>query len=156
MEHNKDFEDLLLSLNSAKAKFMLVGAYAVIYHTEPRYTKDLDIWIQSSEANAKKVLAALNEFGAPVKNISIADLTNPRMVYQIGIEPNRIDILMGISGVEFLKAWKRRKSTHYGNARVHILCIEDLILNKKTAGRPSDLLDVERLKEKLKFLKSKT
>lgn len=142
---NKDFEDLLRCLNQEKTEFIIVGAYAVIFYTEPRYTKDIDFWINPTTENAQKVLSALKKFGAPTKNLTVEDLTNNNMVYQIGIEPNRIDIIMNIAGVNFSDAWKKKNPTSYGNEKAYILDLNDLIKAKKKAGRPRDLLDLEKL-----------
>jgi hypothetical protein len=93
MNGNRDFRDLLQCLNEAGARYLIVGAYAVIYHSEPRYTKDLDIWTEPTPDNAGRVWNALVQFGAPLADLTIADLTNPDVVFQMGIEPNRIDII---------------------------------------------------------------
>jgi hypothetical protein len=145
MPFNKDFEELFHLLNSAQAKYLVVGAYAVIFHTEPRYTKDIDVWVQSDSENADKVYEALRRFGAPLGDLTIKDLSRPTTVYQIGVEPNRIDILTGISGVSFEKAWQRRKKDYYGDERIFLLDLKDIIKAKKAAGRKQDLLDLEVL-----------
>lgn len=145
MAVNKDFENLLHLLNSVDAKYLVSGAYAVIYYTEPRYTKDIDIWIDPTPQNAIKVYEALKKFGAPVKNLTIADLTNSGMVYQIGIEPNRIDILMGIGSLAFAEAWKKRRMSYYGKEKIFLLSLPHLIRAKKEAGRPRDKLDLDLL-----------
>lgn len=145
MAINKDFEDLLRSLNSVRAKYLVVGAYAVIFYAEPRYTKDIDFWIQPTPDNARKVYQALRRFGAPVKGLTIKDLINPNMVYQIGIEPNRIDILMGIRGLSFDQAWKNRRVSRYGREKIYILDREDLIQAKKRTGRLQDQMDLQLL-----------
>ncbi len=151
MAVNKDFEDLLHALNQEKAKFLVVGAHAVICYTEPRFTKDLDIWIQTKTDNAKKVFNALQTFGAPLKNLTYEDFLKGDMVFQIGMDPNRIDILMGVEALDFDKAWKNKKSSKYGKEKIYILSVNDLIKNKKKLGRLQDKLDLERLK---KFLKN--
>ncbi len=145
MELNKDFEDLLHLLNSGHVRYLVVGAYAVIFHTEPRYTKDLDIWIDPTRKNAQKVYQALKSFGAPLQALTLEDLMNPKMVYQVGVEPNRIDVLMGIGKIPFQKAWKQKKVDHYGQEKMYILGLEDTIQAKKIAGRPQDQLDLEGL-----------
>lgn len=145
MPINKDFEDLLHHLNTAQAKYLVAGAYAVIFHTEPRYTKDLDIWIQPTRENAEKVYKALKNFGAPLQNLSIEDLMNPKMVYQIGIEPNRIDILMGVGKFPFEEAWRNRVTDRYGKEKIGVLGLQDTIRAKKIAGRPKDKLDLKIL-----------
>ena len=97
MPVNPDYRDLFRIFFEEKAEYLIVGAYAVTYYAEPRYTKDLDILIRPSLENAKKAWAALERFDAPLTDISAADLTNPDLVYQIGVEPNRIDVLMSLS-----------------------------------------------------------
>lgn len=146
MDINPDFRDLLRDLSDAGVRYLVVGAHALIYHTEPRYTKDLDIWVEPTEANAARVWRALNRFGAPVAGVKPADFTDPNLVYQIGIEPNRIDVMMGVQGVTFKTAWRRRIRTTYGEVRVYVLSREDLVRAKRSAGRPQDLLDLDRLK----------
>ncbi len=146
MDVNFDFRDLLRDLSDARVRFLVVGAHALAYHTEPRYTKDLDLWVEPTEANAARVWSALNRFGAPVADVKPADFANPDLVYQIGVEPNRIDVLMGVQGVSFENAWRRRVRTTYGDVPVYLLSREDLIRTKRAAGRPQDLLDLDRLK----------
>ncbi len=145
MNGNRDFRDLLQCLNEAGARYLIVGAYAVIYHTEPRYTKDLDIWAEPTPENAEKVWRALARFGAPLTDIAISDLYNPDMIYQIGVEPNRIDIIMGIEGLQFSEAWKNRVVDSYDDQPLSILSLEDILKAKQAAGRPRDLLDIEVL-----------
>ena len=147
MRVNKDFEELFHLLNSVQARYLIVGAYAVIFHTEPRYTKDIDVWVQADSDNADKVYEALRRFGAPLRDLTIGDLRNPTTVYQIGVEPNRIDILTGIGGVSFEKAWKRKKRDYYGRERIFLLNLKDVIKAKKSAGRKRDLLDLEVLSQ---------
>jgi hypothetical protein len=150
MAVNPDFRDLFSALNAAEARFLVVGAYAVIHHTDPRYTKDLDVWVEPEPGNAARVFEALATFGAPLAELTLADLCNPEMVFQIGIEPNRIDILMGLEGVSFFAAWEGSASSTYGGEPIRILGIQDLLVAKRAAGRPQDLLDVERLELALK------
>ena len=104
MEINPDFQDLLQSLNEENAEYLIVGAYAVMFYTEPRFTKDLGIWINPTLENAQKIWRALLNFGAPLNDISLRDFYNKEMIYQIGIAPNRIDIIMDVAGVSFVKA----------------------------------------------------
>lgn len=145
MPVNNDFKDLLRFLNQEKAEYLIVGAYAVIFYTEPRYTKDIDIWVRPEQENARKVLDALKKFGAPVSELTVADLSNPAMMYQLGIEPNRIDILMDVEGLKFSGAWKNRVASRYDNEKIFLLSINDLIKSKKKAGRPQDNLDLVKL-----------
>lgn len=150
---NSDLIDLLRLLNENQVKYLIVGAYAVIYYAEPRYTKDLDIWVEPSKKNAQKLWKALSEFGAPLENVTVADFQNPEIVFQIGVEPNRIDILMGIEGLTFKTAWKRRLKIQFDSVKVSILSIDDLITSKKMAGRLQDKLDLKYLKKAKNRLK---
>jgi hypothetical protein len=147
MNGNRDFRDLVQCLNDGGAKFLIVGAYAVIYHSEPRYTKDLDIWVEPTPPNAQKVWAALVKFGAPLDDLTVADLSNPDIVFQMGIEPNRIDIIMDVEGLRFAEAWENRVASTYEDQPVFVLSYDDTVHAKKTAGRDEDLLDVKRLEK---------
>ena len=145
MNGNHDFRDLLQCLNEADARYLIVGAYAVIFHTEPRYTKDLDIWADPAPENARKTWNALVRFGAPLADLTLADLSNPDIVFQIGIEPNRVDILLDVEGLIFQEAWERRATGAYEDQKVFVLSYEDTVHAKKAAGREQDLLDAHRL-----------
>jgi hypothetical protein len=144
---NQDYEDLFRVLNERRVKYLVVGAYAVIYYAEPRYTKDLDVWVEPTHENASRVWKALAEFGAPLEDISVDDFINPELIYQIGVEPNRIDIMMAVPGVEFAGAWNRRVTSSYGRETINILDLDDLIHAKKTTDRDSDRLDLKLLDE---------
>jgi len=147
VSHNKDFKDLFKLLNEEHVDYLIVGAHAVIYYTEPRYTKDMDVWIAPTRDNAKKIWKALSQFGAPLANISIDDFTNEDLVYQIGVAPNRIDILMGISGIEFKEANKNRVQTTYAGETIYLLSKDDLIKAKRASNRKQDQLDIEKLQD---------
>lgn len=142
---NPDFLDLLRSLCDAEARFLVVGAYAVSFHAEPRATGDLDIWVEPTPENARRVYAALAAFGAPLDDLGVDDLADPRIVFQMGVAPRRIDILTAITGVGFAEAWPDRAEASYGGVRFPILGRDALIKNKRALGRPKDLLDVELL-----------
>ena len=153
MDVNPDYKDLLRILNSYHVRYLVIGAHALAFYTEPRYTKDLDVWIEPTPENAQHVLTALQEFGAPAGDLTLNDLTDPKMVYQIGVAPNRIDILTSISGVRFFTAWQNRVKTKYGDTPIHIISVKDFLRNKKAAGRPQDLLDLTLLQDAMNFLK---
>ncbi len=147
MPANQDFKELFKTFNDENVEYLVVGAYAVIYYTKPRYTKDLDIWINPTHENALRVYNALKKFGAPLIDIRPESFTDPALIYQIGIEPNRIDIIMSITGCEFSRAWNSRSSSTYEDIPIHILSKEDLIKAKKATGRPRDMLDVQLLED---------
>jgi len=145
MPANSDFKELLKLLDDEKVEYLIVGAHAVIFYTEPRYTKDIDIWVNPTPENSVRVWNALKEFGAPLADISAPSFADPNLVYQMGVAPNRIDITMGIDGVDFESAWAAKVESTYDDVPIYILSKEDLIRNKKAMGRPQDLLDLDRL-----------
>jgi hypothetical protein len=145
MATNPDFRDLLSALSAEGADFIIVGAHAVMFYTTPRYTKDLDVWVRPTRDNAERVHRALRAFGAPVIDLTVDDLATPGTIFQIGIEPNRVDIITSIEGVTFDEAWSRRVSSTYGGVAIALLSVPDLLTNKRAVGRRQDLLDVERL-----------
>ena len=147
MHLSSDYEDLFKTLNGYKIKYLIVGAYAVIYYTEPRYTKDIDVWVFPDLNDHQKVYAALKKFGAPLSGINPQDFQNKKLIYQIGIAPVRVDIKMDIEGVDFKMAWKNRKKILFGKTPVYLMGIKDLIKAKKKMGRPQDLLDIQKLLE---------
>jgi len=145
----EDFRDLLIELVKAKARFLIVGAHALGVHGVPRATVDLDIWIDASQENAKRVWAALAAFGAPLDTLQVreADLTQPDVVAQFGLPPYRIDIMTGVSGISFDEAWPERVEELFEDVRVPFLGREALIRNKRASGRTKDLADLEALGE---------
>lgn len=143
---NSDFKDLLRAFNDAKVKYLVVGGYAYAEHVEPRYTKDLDVWIERSEENAERVLDALRIFGAPLRELSKNDLTAPGTFYQIGLPPNRIDIITQLEEMEFVPCWERRKTVSVGDLAVEYISLDDLIENKERTARPHDLADAKHLR----------
>lgn len=146
MNGNGDFRDLFQCLNEAGVKYLVVGAYAVIYHSEPRYTKDMNVWVEATPGNARKVWDALVKFGAPLGDLSVDDLCNPDVIFQMGMIPNRIDIIMDVEGLHFVEAWEKRVASTYDDQPIFVLSHDDTIVAKRTAGREQDLLDVKRLK----------
>ena len=142
---NSDFSDLLRLFNANQVKYLVIGGYALIQYAEPRYTKDLDIWISVDMTNAQAVYRALREFGAPLAGLTAADFTHEGHFYQMGVPPVRVDILMGIPGVSFAEAWSHRMEVDFDGLVVSFIGRDDLIAAKRAAGRPQDLLDVEQL-----------
>ena len=146
---NSDFKDLLRAFNEAGVKYLIVGGYAYAEHVEPRYTKDLDVWIERTADNAMSVLAALRSFGAPLRELSKDDLTSAGTFYQIGLPPNRIDIITQLVEMDFAQCWQRRKTVSIGELTVEYIAIDDLIENKERTARPHDLADAEHLRTAL-------
>ena len=142
---NRDFAEMLSALSEAGARFLIVGAHALAAHGAPRATGDLDIWVSPTPANARRVMQALTAFGAPLHDLTLDDLTRSDTVFQIGVPPSRVDILTGVSGVQFDDAWLRRVPLDVEGAAVSVISREDFIRNKRATGRPKDLADIEAL-----------
>jgi hypothetical protein len=142
---NRDFAEMLAALCDTGADFMVIGAHAVAVHGRPRATGDLHIWIRSTPENAARVWEALVAFGAPLHDLTRDDLTSDDLVFQIGVPPTRIDILTSISGVTFEDSWSRRTTVQLSGLTVPVIGRDDLVKNKKAAGRPRDLADLAEL-----------
>ena len=143
---SSDFKELLSLLNAYRVKYLLVGGYAVIYYTEPRYTGDIDIFVEVSESNARKLYTVLKKFGAPLDRYIPEDFMAPGYFFQIGVPPNRIDILMSMKGVSFERAWSNRKRIKFIGVNCNLVSLEDLIAAKQAAGRSKDKLDLKGLR----------
>ncbi len=143
---NSDFSDLLSLFNAKRVRYMVIGGYAVVQHAEPRFTNDLDLLVGTDTSNADAVYSALRDFGAPLSGMAPGDFREEGYFYQMGAPPNRVDILMGIPGVEFKAAWKRRVEVDFDGLTVPFISREDLIKAKQAAGRPQDLVDLQALR----------
>lgn len=146
MLQSRDFKDLLNVLEKHDVRYLVVGGYAVMLYSEPRWTKDLDIWIALDLPNARAVFRALQEFGAPLAGLTEQDFTAPGYFYQMGNPPLRVDVMMDIPGGNFEAAWGRRRTIMLGGSKVHFIGREDLIAVKLAAGREQDLRDVEAIR----------
>ena len=144
---NPNFKDMLLALNDAGAEYLVVGAYALAVHGNVRATGDIDIWVRPTAENASKVWQALEVFRAPKRNLSLEDLCDPDVVYQVGVAPFRIDFLTSIDGVTFDDAWANRRDTTFDGVHIMVIGRNELIENKKVSGRPKDLADAAWLEE---------
>ncbi len=145
MQPNSDLIDLLLALNAAGAKYLIVGGYAFAYHGRIRATKDADVFVGSDPENAARVWCALVAFGAPLSELRRKDLRSKGTFFIMGRAPNQIDIITEIDGVSFEEAWDRRIAATIANVPVAYLSRNDLIANKTAAGRPQDLADLAYL-----------
>jgi hypothetical protein len=144
----KDQRDLLRVFNEKKVRYLVVGGYAVSYFTEPRVTKDLDIFIDTSDDNVAILFAALAAFGAPLAGMTPKDFQDPAYSYQIGQPPSRIDILQKLDAVDFNSAWNASEDGFIDNdIPVRYISPADLIKNKLAIGRHRDLADVEAIRE---------
>lgn len=140
-----DYEDLFRTLNAHRVKYLVIGAHAVMFYTEPRFSKDMDVWIPSALNDPQRVYDALKAFGAPLRDMTPQDFANPDMIFQIGVPPVRIDILMDVPGVLLKQAWNHRAKTRYGRTSINVLGLEELIQAKRAAGRPRDKWDLSKL-----------
>ena len=138
---NADYRDMVLCLQRAGVEFMLVGGYAVALHGWPRMTFDIDFWILASPENATALMRALKDFGAPIMDLKEEDFHRPGMVFQIGVEPQRIDILSAISGVDYAEARTRAQMMKVDDLELKVISLQDLIANKISSGRPKDISD---------------
>ncbi len=143
----KDFEDFIKLLNKHKVEYMIVGGYAMAFHGKPRYTGDLDIWINISESNAKKLLTVVNEFGLGSLGFQKEDFLQPGYISQIGYPPLRIDILNAIDGVEFNEAYAQRQKIEEGELEITYIGLRDLLKNKEASGRKRDKEDAREIKK---------
>jgi hypothetical protein len=144
---NENFRDMLSAFGEAGADYLLVGAYAMAAHGCPRATADIDIWVRPTEDNAERVWAALVEFGAPLSKVTREDFCTPDVVYQMGVPPQRIDILTSISGVAFDDAWPDRMTVVIDGLSVPVIGLRQLYANKLASGRDKDRQDATILKE---------
>jgi hypothetical protein len=152
MAENPHYRELLLLLNEFKAEYLIVGGFAVMKYGEPRYTKDLDVWVHNSPQNSLRVIEALKKFGAPLEHdgITAETFAEKQVVYQIGVAPVRIDILTEITGVQFSNAWTKRVASTFFGVPAHFISLDDLVTNKQALGRSSDLKDLEQNQKRAK------
>ena len=142
---NQDFKEFIKSLNNNNVKYLIVGGYAVALHGHPRYTNDIDIWIELSQTNAKNLVKALDQFGFDSLKLKEEDFLEPERVIQLGYPPRRIDILTSIKGVDFNECFKSRIEVKIEDISVNFIDLENLKKNKKATGRFQDLADLENL-----------
>ena len=144
---NENFKDMLSAFGEAGAEYLLVGAYAMAAHGCPRATGDIVFWVRPTESNAARVWMALERFGAPLEKVSVDDFHTPDVVYQIGVPPQRIDILTSISGVKFDEAWRDRMTVELDGVSVTVIGLRHLQVNKLATGREKDQQDAKILAE---------
>lgn len=142
-----DFADMLQQLRRARAEYLVIGGWAVAFHGHQRMTKDIDIFINPTLENARRVIQALTAFGAPMKNVSERDLSRNRVIFQVGVAPVRIDITTLADGITFEEARAGAIEFQIGRLRVPVIGLKALLKNKKASGRPQDLADVVALKK---------
>ena len=145
MRVEKDFKEFIELLNRHNVKYLIVGGFAFSYYAEPRYTKDIDIFINASPENAKLLMNVMKDFGFGAIGLSEDDFLKQGQIIQLGNEPVRIDIINSISVIDFESAWENRTVGKYGDIPANFISKPDLIKNKKATGRKQDIADIEKL-----------
>ena len=145
MELNRDFSEFIACFAARDVRFLIVGGYAVAAHGLPRYTQDLDVWVRVDDANARLIVAALEDFGFGGLGLAVGDFLDDDVVVQLGREPQRIDLLTFVSGVEFDEAYANRLMVEIGGLQVPVIGWAELRRNKLATGRLRDLADVDDL-----------
>ena len=143
---NKDFKEFIQLLNDNQVRYLIVGGYAIALHGYPRYTKDIDIWIDLKQDNASRIIESLDQFGFASLGLEKNDFLVENQVVQLGYPPNRIDIITTLSGVTFNECFKQRMVVDIDGVKVNFIDLENLRKNKKASGRLQDLADLENLK----------
>ena len=144
---NPDFREFIELLNGNDVQYLVIGGYAVAMHGYPRYTKDIDVWINMTAENAQRVLNVLAEFGFASLGLKLEDFVTPDQVIQLGYPPSRIDILTTPDGVNFEECFEKKIEIEIDGVNVSFIDLENLKLNKKASGRLQDLADLENLGE---------
>jgi predicted nucleotidyltransferase len=142
---NQDFKEFIELLNDKGVRYLVIGGYAVALHGYPRYTKDIDIWVDMSEENAEKIVLALGEFGFGSLGLKMEDFLEEEQIIQLGYAPNRIDLITTPVGVEFEECYDKRVEVEIEEVRVDFIDLENLKRNKRASGRMQDLADIENL-----------
>ncbi len=142
---NPDFKEFIESLNDNHVRYLVVGGYAVALHGYPRYTKDIDIWVEMTRENAARIVKALDQFGFGSLNLKESDFTEPDQIIQLGYPPRRIDILTTLPGVEFSECYLSHTTVMMEDVPINFIDLENLKKNKKATGRHQDLADLENL-----------
>lgn len=145
MDISQDFKEFLQSLNANDVKYLVIGGYAVAFHGHPRYTKDIDIWLSPDIANIRKLIKALDEFGFASLGLQVDDFLDPEQIIQLGLPPNRIDLLTALEGVDFDACYNQKVQSETEGVTIHFIDLENLKKNKKATGRYQDLADLENL-----------
>ena len=143
---NSDFKELLQAFSEHDVEYMIVGGYAAIHYSQPRYTKDLDLWVRPTLDNARKVAKAFAQFGLPMHDFTLSDLADTGFQFYIGVEPIAFDFLTSIKGLEFGKAWPNRQQSDQDGTPIWYLGKDDLIAAKRACARPQDLSDIDEIR----------
>ncbi|HRH36223.1 MAG TPA: nucleotidyltransferase [Catalimonadaceae bacterium] len=145
LELNSDFKEFIQLLNLHEIEYLVVGGYALAFHGRPRFTGDIDFWIAVSAENGKRFMQVLKDFGFADLLLTADDFTEEDVVVQFGYEPNRIDILTSVTGLNFDSCFERSVKANLDGLLVNFIHLEDLKKNKASTGRKKDLDDLENL-----------
>ncbi len=145
IEFPRDFKEFLQLLNSNEIEYLVIGGYAVGYHGYPRATGDMDIWIAINEKNALKMVEVLKAFGFDLPEVKKELFLKEEKVIRMGVPPMRLEILTSIDGVRFDTCFKNRVIADFGDFKVNFISKGDLLINKRSSGRPQDLVDFDKL-----------
>jgi hypothetical protein len=145
MEIGQDFKEFIELLNKHKVQYMVVGGYAVALYGFPRYTGDIDFWIKPDKLNAQHIVDALIDFGFGAVDIAVSDFETENKVIQLGIPPNRIDILTSVDGLTFEESWNQKEVIQTEGALINYISLHHLRLNKASSNREKDQLDLKNL-----------
>lgn len=145
---SSDFEELLACFNARNVKAVIVGGHALAFHGRPRFTKDLDVFIEPGAENARRILEALQDFGFGNVGLTVADFSAPGRIVQLGVPPNRVDLMTSIDSVTFGDAWSGRVAGKFGSQSVNYLGRAELLRNKRAVGRLQDLADIDAIENR--------
>jgi hypothetical protein len=144
---NQDFKEFIQLLNNNQVKYLVIGVYAVAVHGHPRYTKDIDIWIEISEENAQKLVTALTQFGFESLGLTSEDFQTPNQIIQLGYPPNHIDLITNPDGIDFQTCYDSKIEVTLNDVPVKFINLDNLKKNKLASGRLQDLADLEKLQD---------
>ena len=147
---DENFKEFIRLLNANDVKYLVIGGFAVAYHGYPRYTKDIDFWIWAQPENAEKVIKTIKDFGFGMMGFQVEDLLNPENVIQLGYEPNRIDLIVDLEGLDFEICFANCKDAEFEGIPIHFINLDDLVKNKLSTGRLKDKVDAQTLIKKNK------
>ncbi len=144
----RDFLDMIRALNANDVRYLIVGGYAVAFYGHPRYTKDLDVWVEIAEDNAQRLAQALADFGFGALRVTAKDFLQEGAVVQLGYPPNRIDLITSVDGIDFAQCYEARVEALFDDVNVNFINLENLKRNKAASGRLQDLADLEALRKR--------
>ena len=147
---DSNFREFIELLNAHKVKYLVVGGFAVAYHGYPRYTKDIDFWIWAEPNNAEQLIQAIGDFGLGALGLKASDFLNPDNIIQMGYEPNRIDLITQLEGLEFEECFELRAETSFEGVPINFIDLDNLIKSKRLSGRMQDFVDADKLEKQKK------